>query len=65
MAKNEDKSFRDLESELAAVLGRVEQAEYDELDELLKDYEAGKRLIDELEKKLTNAKNSIKKVTKA
>jgi len=65
MAGKNDKSFRELEQELAHVLSRVEQAEYDELDELLKDYEVGKKLIDELEKKLENAKNSIKKVTKA
>lgn len=64
MAKASVKSFRELEGELTAVLQRVEQAEYDELDDLLKDYEVGKKLIEELEKKLENAKNSIKKVVK-
>ncbi len=57
-----DKSFKQLEIELEAIMVRVESAEYEELDDLLKDYDAGKKLIAALEKKLTDAKNSIKKV---
>jgi len=62
MAK--ESTFKELEQELDAVLERVESASYDELDDLLKDYDAGKKLIEQLEKKLTTAKNSIKKSVK-
>lgn len=65
MAKKNEQTFRELEAELEVVLTRVEQAEYEELDELLKDYGAAKQLIDKLEEKLTAAKSTIKKVTKA
>ena len=61
---NDKKSFKELEQELDAVLERVESASYDELDDLLKDYDTGKKLIDQLEEKLTTAKNSIKKSVK-
>ncbi len=61
----QEKTFKELETELDAVLGRVENAAYEELDELLKDYEAGKTLIEQLEKKLTSAKNTIKKAQKS
>lgn len=64
MAKKDEKSFRELEQELAQVLNRVEQAEYEELDELLADYETGKKIIESLEKKLLEAKNTINKVKK-
>ncbi len=58
-----EKSYKDLEAELADVLDRVEHSDYDELDDLLLDYEKGKKLIAELEKRLDSAKNSIKKVS--
>ena len=61
---SKEKSFKQLEQELDEVLQRVESANYDELDDLLKDYETGKKLIELLEKKLQTAKNSIKKVHK-
>ncbi len=59
-----EKTFKQLEQELDEILERVESAAYDELDDLLKDYETGKKLIEQLEKKLKSAKNSIKKVKK-
>ncbi len=62
MSKKDEKSFRELEQELSFVLSRVEQAEYEELDDLLADYESGKKIISALEKKLTDAKNTIKRV---
>lgn len=61
---DKEKSFKELEQELDVILERVERAAYDELDDLLKDYEAGKKIIEQLEKKLKAAKNSIKKVKK-
>lgn len=64
MAKKYTKTFRELEHELANVMLRIEQADYDELDELLKDYELGKQLLKQLEEKLNEAKNSITKVKK-
>ncbi len=57
-------SFRELEQQLDAVLARVEQASYDDLDELLKDHQEGTELIAALEHKLKNAKNTITKVAK-
>ena len=55
------KSFKMLENELDSIMERIETASYDELDDLLKDYEAGKKLIAELEKRLETAKNKITK----
>ena len=64
MSVDKEKTFKDLEQELDEILERVESASYDELDDLLKDYESGKSVIAELEKKLKQAKNSIKKAQK-
>lgn len=64
MVKKAHKTFRELEQELAHVLKRVENAEYEELDELMADYNTGKEIIDLLEKKLEQAKNSINTITK-
>ena len=61
-AMTKEKSFKELEVELGRVMQRVEESNYDELDELLADYEQGKKLIAQLEKRLETAKNSIKKV---
>jgi len=58
------KTYKELEDELHEVLQRVENASYDELDHLLKDYDYGMKLIGALEKKLTTAKNTIKKAKK-
>ncbi len=57
-----ERSYKQLEAELAEVLDRVEHADYDELDDLLADYDKGKKIITELEKRLDSAKNTIKKV---
>lgn len=57
----EDKSFSELEQDLAAIMRRVEESDYDDLDDLLTDYDKGKKLIDELGKRLEAAKNTIKK----
>jgi exodeoxyribonuclease VII small subunit len=59
-----DKSYKQLEDELNSVLERVEHDSYDELDALLSDYDKGIELIKQLQDKLENAKNSIKKVEK-
>jgi exodeoxyribonuclease VII small subunit len=59
-----DKSYKQLEEELNTVLDRVENESYDELDLLLADYDKGIELIAQLQEKLENAKNSIKKVSK-
>ena len=57
-----EKTYKQLEEELGSILDRVENAEYEELDELLKDYDKGTKLIQQLQKKLDSAKNSINKV---
>ena len=56
------KSYKQLDSELSTIIQRIEAGEYDDLDLLLKDYEAGKKLIEQLQTQLEKAKNSIKKV---
>lgn len=60
--KTTPKSFSQLEEELDELLTRVESASYNELDELLADYERGSAIIEHMEKKLAKAKNSIQKV---
>ena len=57
------KSYRELEQELNTILERIENGSYDELDQLLADYDAGKKCIEQLEKRLEIAQTSIKKVT--
>ena len=57
-----EKTYKQLEQELSKILDRVENAEYDELDDLLKDYDQGTELIAKLQKKLETAKNTVKKV---
>ncbi len=59
---NKEKSYKELESELQKLLSRVENADYDELELLLADYEQGIKLIKQLEKKLETAKNKISKI---
>ncbi len=59
------KSYKQLEQELNEVLSRVESGSYDEIDELLKDYEKGMAIASLLEEKLKTAKNTIIKVKKA
>jgi exonuclease VII small subunit len=61
---SKDKTYKQLEEELNTVLERVEHESYEELDLLLADYDKGIELIAQLQEKLENAKNSIKKVTK-
>ncbi len=58
------KSYKDIEQELHQVLARVENESYNDLDDLLKDYDSGTKLIASLQEKLEKAKNSIKKVNK-
>lgn len=61
----DSKSYKELEQQLSEVLSRVENGSYDEIDELLKDYEKGMALASLLEEKLKTAKNTIIKVKKA
>jgi exodeoxyribonuclease VII small subunit len=61
---SKEKTYKQLEKELSEVLDRVESESYEDLDSLLSDYEKGTKLIDELQKRLETAKNSIKKVNK-
>jgi exonuclease VII small subunit len=60
-----EKTYRELEDELSVILERVENASYDELDGLLKDYNTGIEIVGQLEKKLEAAKNTIKKAAKS
>lgn len=59
---SDKKSYKELENQLSAILERVEDSTYDELDDLLKDYNEGKKIIDKLQKRIALAKNTIKKV---
>jgi exodeoxyribonuclease VII small subunit len=58
-----EQSYKEIELELQEVLSRVEHDSYEELDDLLKDYDKGMNLIAQLQEKLEKAKNSIKKVS--
>jgi len=58
------KTYRELEEELHSILERIEESSYDELEDLLEDYDTGVKLVSELQKKLDNAKNKIKKARK-
>jgi exodeoxyribonuclease VII small subunit len=60
-----EKSYKQLESELHELLDRVEHDSYDELDNLLKDYDKGTKLIADLQSRLEKAKNSVVKVKSA
>lgn len=57
-----DKSYKQIEAELSQILSRIESGNYDDLDMIIKDYDAGKKLIAELQKRIDTAKNKIKKV---
>jgi exodeoxyribonuclease VII small subunit len=59
-----EKSYKEIEAELHEVLNRVEHENYEDLDNLLKDYDTGMKLITVLQEKLETAKNSIKKAPK-
>ena len=61
----DSKTYKQLEKELNEVLERVENGSYDEIDDLLKDYEKGMAIANSLEEKLKTAKNTIIKVKKA
>ncbi len=58
----ENTSYKELEAELHELLDRIEHDSYDELDNLLKDYDKGMKLIADLQARLEKAKNSVKKV---
>lgn len=57
------KSYRDLQSELDAVLMQMQSAELD-IDKALDLYKEGKKLIEELENHLKTAKNEIESLAK-
>lgn len=61
---SKEQSYKEIEAELKLVLDRVEHDSYDELDDLLKDYDKGMKLIELLQSKLEKAKNTVKKVAK-
>lgn len=61
---SKEQSYKEIEAELKLVLDRVEHDSYDELDDLLKDYDKGMKLIEVLQSKLEKAKNTVKKVAK-
>jgi exodeoxyribonuclease VII small subunit len=65
MTTSPKKSFRQLESELEQIIQKVESKSYEELDDLLQDYAAGKKMIAELESRLEHAKNTIIKAKKS
>lgn len=56
------KTYKQLQDELQVILDRFEHATHEDVDALLKDYEAGKLLIAQLEKQLEQAELTLKKV---
>lgn len=59
---SDTKTYGQLDAQLREIMDRIERAEYDELETMLKDYDAGMKLIEQMKKQLESAKNSIKKV---
>lgn len=57
-----NKTFRQLEAELETIMQRIEQAAYEDLDDLLKDHDAGMKLLDAMQTRLTQAGNTVKRV---
>jgi exonuclease VII small subunit len=55
------KTYKELQEELEIILDKFEHSAHEDVDELLKDYDAGKQLIAELEKQLQQAELTLKK----
>ncbi len=64
MSKPQETSYKELETQLNTILRQIEDSSYDELDNLLEDYEKGMKLIEELQNRLKTAKNRITKAKK-
>mgnify|MGYP001019077657 CR=1 FL=1 len=60
MAKTE-KSFRQMQEELDQILMKMQSADGD-IDESIKSYEDGLKLIQQMEEYLSQAENKIKKI---
>ncbi len=58
------KTYKQLDTELQEILSRVEEGEYENLDDMLADHESAAKLIKEMQKQLKSAENSIKTVKK-
>lgn len=58
---SDSKNYKDLNAELSEVLARLEDNEPN-IDQLIKDYERGQQLIEEMEKYLEGAKVKITKL---
>lgn len=58
-----EKSFRELEEQLKTIITRLEQGEYEDLEELLNDHSLGVEILGNLQKKLDEAKTRIIKVS--
>jgi exodeoxyribonuclease VII small subunit len=57
-------TYAELRQQLDAVLAKFEQGTTQDIDVLLQDYERASKIIEELQAKLTQAKLSIKKISK-
>ena len=55
-------SYKKLEQELNEIMRKIEVGDYEDLDQMLKDYAAGTKLVEQMQKKLDSAKNKINKV---
>lgn len=56
-----DKSYKELQAELDALMARLQDDELD-VDEAIKTYEAASKVITQLQKYLQTAENKLKKV---
>ena len=59
MTKQKHVSYRELRAELDSIVSRIELGSYDDIDALLADYEKGKGIIAELQKRLEEAETSL------
>ena len=59
------KTTRQLEVEINQLLSKIESSDYDDIQQMIADYEQAKKLVDILQKRLTDAENTIKKISKS
>ena len=59
MAKKEE-NYKDLKQELNDLLMKFESAQHEDVDEMLKDYDAAMKLIERIESKLKAAQEKLK-----
>lgn len=61
MSKNEEKSYRELQAELDEIMAKLQAADVD-VDEATGLYERGMHIVKDLERHISAAENTVKKI---